>query len=361
MSSSKSTNHVLTAQRPSDMDGRKPKMPDTDTSDSQSKPSIHHGDGWLILLYLLLLVFSIGLVTLGMVGFGDEQANPVVLGLGFVAVILVASLYPIASALHTLLAAQQEDADRRHRMIELFSSINDRMLLSDAAKRIAYRAQDREALRQAIREDIDKQDYAAALALLDEMSQSYGYEHEAEEFRKEIEQASDASAAIMVNKALAELDAVLGQRRWDEAAHLASRIQRQFPRSQRVATLDKHVVDAREQYKLNLERRFLEANQRDDVELAMSLLKEMDRYLTPKEAEPFREIARGVISKKRQNLGVQFKLAIQDKEWSTALKAGLEIVQEFPNTKFADEVQDMMPLLRERAANESEQVASTDD
>src|SRR5690606_15492874 len=80
--------------------------------------------------------------------------------------------------------AQQSRDDAE--MVGLLRSINDRLLISDTAKRIAYREQDRETLRKAIREDIAKGDYEAALALVTEMSQAYGYRREAEAFRDEI-------------------------------------------------------------------------------------------------------------------------------------------------------------------------------
>ena len=84
----------------------------------------------------------------------------------------------------------------------------------------------------------------------------------------------------------------------------------------------------------------------------MELLKELDKYLTEQEAEPFRETARGVIGKKRDNLGVQFKIAVHDREWVRAMRVGEQIIQEFPNTKMCDEVRGMIDLLRERAAGQ---------
>jgi hypothetical protein len=52
------------------------------------------------------------------------------------------------------------------------------------------------------------------------------------------------------------------------------------------------------------------------------------------------------------NLGVQFKLAVHDKEWTQAVRVGEQIIREFPNTKMSDEVRSMLDLLRERAAGE---------
>lgn len=243
-------------------------------------------------------------------------------------------------------AVQQQEAQA------LLKSINDRLLISDSAKRIAYRRQDREALRQAIREDIDKGDFDAAIVLVDEMSQTYGYREEAEQFREEIEAARRAEIEQKITRAIAELDLLIRDGQWDRAAIEAAKIQRLFPDSPRVRTLDRRVREAREERKRKLERDFLQASQRDEIDRAIDLLKELDKYLTEAEAEPFRETARGVIGKKRENLGVQFKMAVHDKEWTSAVRIGEQIIRDFPNTKMSEEVRKMIDVLRERAAGE---------
>jgi len=84
----------------------------------------------------------------------------------------------------------------------------------------------------------------------------------------------------------------------------------------------------------------------------MQLIREMDKYLTEQEAEPLRETARGVIGKARDNLGVQFKLAVRDKEWVAAVNIGEQIIRDFPNSKMSDEVRSMLDVLRQRAAGQ---------
>ena len=122
--------------------------------------------------------------------------------------------------------------------------------------------------------------------------------------------------------------------------------------NERVAHLADYVAKAQEDYKQQLEREFLAAAQKDDVDGAIELLKQLDEYLTEREGEPFREVARGVIGKKRDNLGVQFKMAVQDKEWLKAIRVGEQIIRDFPNTRMAEEVRERIDLLRERAAGQ---------
>ena len=96
-------------------------------------------------------------------------------------------------------------------------------------------------------------------------------------------------------------------------------------------------------------RRFLLAAEEDRIPEAMDMLKELDAYLTEDESGPYREVARGVIGKARDNLGAQFKLALQDRNWSRAADIGQSIIDQFPNSRMADEVRGMIDSIRARA------------
>ncbi len=230
--------------------------------------------------------------------------------------------------------------------------ISDRMLLSDTAKRIAYRQEDVNALREAIRDDIIKKDFDAAMVLVQEMSQTFGYREEAEEFREQIVTARSSVIDARITVLLQRLDQIIAAHDFPQAMSDALKIKRIYPDSERVANLDEHVAKAQEDYKHQLERDFLAAAQKDDVDGAIELLKQLDNYLSEREGEPFREVARGVIGKKRDNLGVQFKMAVHDKEWVKSIRVGEQIIRDFPNTRMAEEVRERIDLLRERAAGQ---------
>ena len=200
------------------------------------------------------------------------------------------------------------------------------------------------------REDIDKRDYEAALTLVSQMGQVYGYRLESEQFRSEIEAARAAEQEKKIDDAIRNIDTMIARHEFEKAILEAGRVERVYMESDRVQNLRKHVRDARDRYKHELERKFLEAAGRDDVEVAMDLMKELDKYLTEGEAAPFLETARGIIGKKRQNLGVQFKLAVHDREWTAAARVGEQIIREFPNSKMAEEVRGMIDELRRRSA-----------
>ncbi|MFN3167601.1 MAG: hypothetical protein ACE37H_11105 [Phycisphaeraceae bacterium] len=236
--------------------------------------------------------------------------------------------------------------------VKLLHSINERLLLSETAKRIAYRHEDIDLLRTTIKTDIDKKDFDAALVLVNEIGTTYGHKEEAEDYREQIIAARTKEMEQKVERALAKLDEVLAKHDFDAATKEALKIQRLYAESPHARDVQRKVAHAREQYKHDLEREFLEAAKVDNVDRAIDLLKELDKYLTEQEAEPFRETARGVIGKKRENLGVQFKIAVHDKEWLRSVAVGEQIIREFPNTRMADEVRGMLDLLRERAAGQ---------
>lgn len=233
---------------------------------------------------------------------------------------------------------------------DLLRSINDRLLLSDTAKRIAYRQHDLAALRRAIREDIDKGAFDAALVLVQEMSQTFGYREEAEQFREQIMGGRAAEQTRKIDAAMEQLNELIAKNDFRAAGLMAAKMARLFPENERESKIVDYVEEMREHYKLRVEREFLAAQERGEVDKAMDLLKVLDHYLNPKEAESFREIARNVIGQKRDNLGVQFKMAVHDQEWTRAVAVGEQIIREFPNTRMADEVRSMLDQLRTRAA-----------
>jgi len=242
---------------------------------------------------------------------------------------------------------------------ELLNVIAARLLLSETAKKVAYRAEDLSILRQTIDKDIADGEFDAAMVLVQEIASVYGFKEEAESYRDKINASRAAGLEAKVSQAISGFDDMLARHDFEAASAECAKIQRLYPDSERVHVLPRRVAQAREQYKHDLERQFLQAAEKDDIDSAMKLLGEMDKYLTEQEAEPFRETARGVIGKKRDNLGVQFKLAVQDHEWSQALRVGETIIRDFPNSRMADEVRDKMDLLRERAAGQNAATPST--
>lgn len=278
---------------------------------------------------------------------------------GIVGILLVLTLAPIAFVLasHAIDRRTRSALDRIDDLSRNVRTLVDHASLSNDARRVLNRQGERDLLRQAIEEDIHMQNWDAAMVLVKELAENFGYRADAEEFRRKIEAARAETLEREVSDAITALDSLIIQRRWNDANAEAGRIQRLFPYSPRAENLRARVQHAQNSYKLDLERRFLLAAQEQRAEDALNLLKELDFYLTPSEAEPLREVARGVIGKARDNLGAQFKLAVQDRRWGEAVRIGEDIIEQFPNSRMAGEVRNVIDGLRSRA-NQNPSTAS---
>lgn len=249
------------------------------------------------------------------------------------------------------------EADKlRSQIVKMTKSIEhleETMILSDDARRVLNRHKERQLLRRAIEEDIARGEFNAAMVLVNELAQRFGYRVDAEEFREKIDLARTQTEHSRVQAEIASLDALIAEHKWERALHDAARISRLYHDSPLAEGLRHRVESARQRYKDEIERRFLMAAQDDRIEEAMGLIQEMDHLLTEAESDRFKEVARGVIGKARENLGAAFKLAVHDRAWDKAASIGQRIIDEFPNSRMAGEVRELIDTLRERSQSVS--------
>ncbi|MCL4220337.1 MAG: hypothetical protein KJZ65_03100 [Phycisphaerales bacterium] len=300
---------------------------------------------WTIGLYVVLIVGSGAALAVGL-----NRAHEAMSMTAGLALAMSLCTLPIGVRLAARGAGQGPPSSEVNALVGAVRHLADEQSLSDDARRVLNRRRERDLLRKAIEEDIAVEDWDAAMVLVKELAERFGYRSDAEEFRTRIETARYQMVERRVDEGIRALDNLIVQLRWTEANAEAARLSRLYPDSPRVEGLRHRVETARQRYKAELERRFLTASESGDVEEALELLKELDNYLTESEAEPYREVARGVIGRARENLGVQFKLAVQDRQWATAAIVGDRIIREFPNTRMAAEIREMIDGIRQRAA-----------
>jgi hypothetical protein len=232
---------------------------------------------------------------------------------------------------------------------QILENIRETAALSDAAKQVAYRAKDLDALRAAIREDIEKGDFEAATMLVNEMERRFGYAQEADKLREQITDHSKAAVDQRVAVTVETVDLLLQRFEWDEAVREAERLLRMFPNHPVAKKLPVRIETARDDHKRELLKLWKDAIAKDDVDRSVELLRQLDQYLSASEAEAYKESARDVFRKRLQQLGVQFALHVHDKSWTEALRIGRQITDEFPNTRMAAEVRERLPILQEKA------------
>lgn len=299
-------------------------------------------------------VFST-LVSLGMLGWGLYERDMFFLVVGGLGLVMVGAFAPVTllNSRPAPLSGSGEIETLRlemQRLGEAFQHMAQEQALSDDARKVLNRKRERELLRRAIEEDMAAEDWDAALILVKELAESFGYRADAEEFRSRIETARYETMERRVVAAIRGMDQLISERRWDRADQEAARIARLYPDSPRVDGLRHRVHQAREAYKQDLERRFLHAAREERTDDAMELLRELDAYMSEAEGQRLQEVARGVIGKARDNLGAQFRLAIHDRRWRHAAEIGGRIIEEFPNTRMAEEVRGLIDGIRAKAA-----------
>ena len=312
---------------------------------------------WMYVLVLLL----VALPTLGAgVYIALHEENFALLAAGCASVVAVLVTWPLARAIEAsreahARALREVTAPMAERMQQLgvqLNQIGEQQLLSDRAKAVAYREKDRDALRRAIYEELGKKDFEAAMALANSIESEFGYKQEADRFRGEIRQRYEEVSRKQITEAAAVIDRHTRDENWAEAKREAERLAHQFPHDPQVKALPHEIDNRRNQFKRQLLDRWQAAVARNDVDGSIELLKHLDLYLSPTEAEPLQEQARHMFKEKLHHLRTQFSVAVQDHKWQEALRIGDSIMRDFPNTQIAKEVRAMMANLRERASEE---------
>jgi hypothetical protein len=239
-------------------------------------------------------------------------------------------------------------SERLQQLSVLLNVVSEQQLLSDRAKQVAFRDKDRDALRRAIREDLARKDYEAALALVTDMESTFGYKHEAEQLREEINNHRQDVVRRQIQEVVTKIDTFCRQEKWNDALRESERLHRHYPDFEAVQKLPQEIETRRLATKRQLLDAWNDAIARKDVDGSIEILKKLDLYLTRQEAEAMQEAARGVFKEKLNQLGTQFTLAVQDKKFHDAIRVGEVITRDFPNSGIAREVREMMDSLRTR-------------
>jgi len=255
----------------------------------------------------------------------------------------------VESTTHRLHSTLLDLDERVAAMAQPLKEIAENSHISDAAKSIAHRAKEREALRAAIRDDILHQDWEAAYYLIDQMETRFGYRQEAQKIRSEVDHSRQETIERMIVEAVGHIESQCNQRNWNQARAEAERLLRLFPNHEKVKDVMDLVDRKRDEYKAELFRAYHEALSRNDSGRCLEILKELDPVLTRSEAEALADSARGVIRSQLLNMGVQFSLAVAERRWRDALEVGLQITAEYPNSRMAQEVREKLSVLQKRA------------
>lgn len=309
------------------------------------------------MIYPAALLIAIALIVLGAV-LANRQHGYAVLAAGAASLVAVFVTWPIATILNNAaVAAKERQAEllrpfneRMEQISITLNMISEQQLLSDRAKSVAFREKDRDALRRAIQEELHAGEYEAAFALADDIEKSFGYKQEADRLREEINNRRAEVSRKQIVEVVTVIDRYTRTEQWPAANQEAEQLLRRFPNDAQVRGLPAEIETRKAQHKKALIDNWNDAVARHDVDGSIDILKKLDLYLAPNEAESMQETVRSVFKEKLNQLRTQFSLAVQDHHWGEAIRVGETIMRDFPNSKIAQEVREAMDGLRKRAS-----------
>jgi outer membrane protein assembly factor BamD (BamD/ComL family) len=226
--------------------------------------------------------------------------------------------------------------------------INQSTRISETAKAIAFRDADRQSLREAVFDKLQQQDFDAAYEIIDEIAQRAEYKELAEQLRTEADKYHDATDHERTDQVIAHVEKLFESYQWAKASAQIERLIQAYPNSEKAKEMRQRLLDKKEERKKILLAAWDETVERQATDRSLKILKELDLYLTPNEGLALQEAARDVFRNKLHSLGVQFSLAVSEKQWVQALQTGQQIIHDFPNSRMAEEIREKVDVLRQK-------------
>ena len=128
---------------------------------------------------------------------------------------------------------------------------------------------------------------------------------------------------------------------------------------EQVQRLPQDIEARRQAHKRQLLESWHDSVNRKDNDGAIEILKRLDPYLTPAEADSMQESARAVFKEKLNALRTRFSALVRDEQWHEALRVAEEVIRDYPNTQMAREMRESLPNIRDRASGNTPQMAAT--
>jgi len=227
------------------------------------------------------------------------------------------------------------------------TQINHSTRVSETAKAIVFRDADRQSLREAVLEKLQQQDFNAAQQIIDEIAKRPEYQELAEQLRTQVEQYHTATDQERTNQAIAHIEKLFNNCHWARASAQIEGLIKAHPDNEQIKSMRQILLDKKQERKKILLAAWDDAVRGQETDRSLDILKELDLYLTPNEGLALQEAARDVFRTKLHNLGVQFSIAVTEKQWTSALNIGRHIIKDFPNSKMSEEIHGKLDVLKQ--------------
>ncbi|MEK7994614.1 MAG: hypothetical protein AAB403_12490 [Planctomycetota bacterium] len=266
---------------------------------------------------------------------------------------ILSRLFKILDALKDNSAKLKEVAGALEKISTELTHINHSTRVSETAKAIAFRDEDRQSLREAVFDKLQQQDFVAANELIDEIARRPEYKDLAEQLRTQARRYHDATDQERMNQVIAHIERLLDTCQWAKASAQIEGLIKAHPDNERAKAMRQVLLDRKQQRKRILLAAWDDAVKTQETDRSLEILKELDFYLTPNEGLALQEAARDVFRTKLHNMGVQFAIAVTEKQWAGALDVGRQIIKDFPNSKMSEEIRGKLDVLTQNVEMQS--------
>jgi len=321
---------------------------------SSQKDSFLQRFRWHIVIIFVALVIVV-LLTMFTDIFKAEETNllrQLVLMLG--GLVFISALLTMLSKLFNILEMLRDNSTKLEEVTGALekihaglTQINHSTRISETAKAIAFRDADRQSLREAVIEKLQQQDFDAAQQIIDEIANRPEYEELAKQLRKQVGEYHTATDQERINQATAHIEKLLNNCHWARASAQIEGLIKAYPDNEQVKSMRQILLDKKQERKRILLAAWDDAVRGQETDRSLDILKELDLYLTPNEGLALQEAARDVFRTKLHNLGVQFSIAVTEKQWTSALNIGQHIIKDFPNSRMSEEIRGKLNVLRQ--------------
>jgi hypothetical protein len=266
---------------------------------------------------------------------------------------MLSRLFKIVDALKDNSTKLEEVTGALEKIHSGLAQINHSTRLSEKAKAIAFRDEEKRSLREAVFDKLQQHDFNAAYEIINEIANRPEYKELAEQLQTQADKYRNATDQERIIQVITHIDKLLEDCLWTKASAQIERLIESYPNSEKAKAMRQKLLDCKEERKKILLAAWDDAVKSQDTDRSLALLKELDMYLTPNEGLALQEAARDVFRTKLHNLGVQFSIAVTEKRWADALDIGQHIVSDFPNSKMAEEIREKLDVLKQNVQLQS--------
>jgi len=270
------------------------------------------------------------------------------------ALVFISALLAMLSRVFKILDALRDNSAKLEEVTKALqdissglAQINHSTRVSEAAKAIAFRDVDRQSLREAVFDKLQKQDFNAADEIINEIAKRPEYKELAEQLRTQAERYRNATDMERLNQVIAHINKLLDDCQWGRASAQIEGLIKAHPDNEQAKAMRQVLLDKKQERKRILLAAWDDAIQNRETDRSLEILKELDQYLTPNEGLALQEAARDVFRTKLHNLGVQFAIAVTEKRWVDALEVGQHIIADFPNSRMSEEIRGKLDVLKQ--------------